>query len=211
MKKVGLVGLGDMGIGMAQNIVKNGFELTGFDLREERLQMLSQLGGKPAASCREVAENSDAVFVMVLNGLFPVFALILLGYLLKRTGLTSDTFLNTSDKLVYYIFFPALLFWKIGGTQVGVIEVGNLAVAALSAGVIAFLAGALVIRLANIGPYQAGTFSQGCYRFNTYVGMAVAMTAIGDIGVRVISILIGFMIPLSNMLAVTTLIWYSGR
>jgi 3-hydroxyisobutyrate dehydrogenase-like beta-hydroxyacid dehydrogenase len=68
MKKVGLVGLGDMGIGMAKNILKNGFELTGFDLQEERLQMLSQLGGKPATSCREVAENSDAVFVMVLNG-----------------------------------------------------------------------------------------------------------------------------------------------
>jgi len=68
MKKVGLVGLGDMGIGMAKNILKDGFELTGYDLREERLQMLSQLGGKPAANCREVVENSDAVFVMVLNG-----------------------------------------------------------------------------------------------------------------------------------------------
>ncbi len=68
MKKIGLIGLGDMGIGMAKNILNNEFELMGFDLREERLQMLSQLGGKPAASCREVAENSDAVFVMVLNG-----------------------------------------------------------------------------------------------------------------------------------------------
>ena len=37
MKKVGLIGLGDMGIGMAQNILKNGFELTGFDLREARV------------------------------------------------------------------------------------------------------------------------------------------------------------------------------
>jgi len=68
MKKVGLVGLGDMGIGMAKNILKNGFELTGFDLQEERLQEFAKLGGKPAASCREVAENSNAVFVMVLNG-----------------------------------------------------------------------------------------------------------------------------------------------
>lgn len=68
MKKIGLVGLGDMGIGMATNLLKNGFELTGYDLREERLEMLSQLGGKPAASCRAVAENSEAVFVMVLNG-----------------------------------------------------------------------------------------------------------------------------------------------
>jgi 3-hydroxyisobutyrate dehydrogenase-like beta-hydroxyacid dehydrogenase len=68
MKRVGIVGLGDMGIGMAGNIQKNGFELTGYDLREERLQELARLGGNPAANCREVAENSDVVFVMVLNG-----------------------------------------------------------------------------------------------------------------------------------------------
>ncbi len=68
MKRIGIIGLGNMGIGMAKNILKNGFELTGFDLREEQRNDLAQLGGKPAASCREVAENSDAVFVMVLNG-----------------------------------------------------------------------------------------------------------------------------------------------
>jgi len=68
MNKVGFVGLGNMGIGMAKNLLKNGFELTGYDLREERLNELSRLGGKPAANCREVAENSEAVFVMVLNG-----------------------------------------------------------------------------------------------------------------------------------------------
>ncbi len=68
MKKIGIVGLGDMGIGMAKNIVNNGFDLIGYDLRPERLELLSQLGGKPAASCREVGENANIVFVMVLNG-----------------------------------------------------------------------------------------------------------------------------------------------
>ena len=41
MKKVGIVGLGDMGIGMASNILKTGFELTGFDLRAERRKLLT--------------------------------------------------------------------------------------------------------------------------------------------------------------------------
>ena len=68
MKKVGLIGLGDMGIGMAKNLLKNGFELTGFDLQDECLKELAQLGCKPSANCREVAESSDVVFVMVLNG-----------------------------------------------------------------------------------------------------------------------------------------------
>lgn len=68
MKKVGLVGLGDMGIGMAGNIVKAGFELTGFDLREERRGMLAKLGGTPAGSIAEVGQASDVVFVMVMHG-----------------------------------------------------------------------------------------------------------------------------------------------
>jgi len=68
MKKVGIIGLGNMGIGMAKNLIKNGFELTGYDLKADRLEMLSKLGGKPAASCREVGEKSNIVFIMVLNG-----------------------------------------------------------------------------------------------------------------------------------------------
>ena len=68
MKKVGIVGLGDMGSGMAKNILKNGFSLTGFDLSAERMTELKEAGGTPAANCRQVAQNSDTIFVMVLNG-----------------------------------------------------------------------------------------------------------------------------------------------
>ena len=39
-KHIGIIGLGDMGFSMAQNILKAGYQLTGFDLREERLEML---------------------------------------------------------------------------------------------------------------------------------------------------------------------------
>lgn len=68
MKHVGIIGLGDMGIGMAKNLIAGGFELIGFDLRAERLEMLKSLGGVPASSLTEVAESTDFVFVMVLNG-----------------------------------------------------------------------------------------------------------------------------------------------
>jgi putative dehydrogenase len=68
MQKIGIVGLGDMGIGMAKNLIKNGFELTGYDVRPERLSKLMDLGGTPANNSREVGEKSDTVFVMVLNG-----------------------------------------------------------------------------------------------------------------------------------------------
>lgn len=68
MKSVGIVGLGDMGIGLSKNILKAGFSLKGFDLREERRKMLTGLGGTSVSSIKEVSEGSDIVFVMVLNG-----------------------------------------------------------------------------------------------------------------------------------------------
>ena len=68
MKRIGIIGLGDMGIGMAANIIKNEFELCGFDLQKERLNSLKQLGGLPLNQYSEIAENSDVVFIMVLNG-----------------------------------------------------------------------------------------------------------------------------------------------
>jgi len=68
MRRVGIIGLGDMGMGMARNIIKGGFPLVGYDLRDIRLKELEEAGGVRAATCREVGESSDAVFVMVLNG-----------------------------------------------------------------------------------------------------------------------------------------------
>ena len=67
-KHIGIIGLGDMGFSMAQNILKAGYQLTGFDLREERLEMLEALGGKRASSPAEVGKVADAVFIMVMTG-----------------------------------------------------------------------------------------------------------------------------------------------
>ena len=56
MKRVGIVGLGDMGMGMAKNILASGFSLTGFDLRDSRLVELEKAGGSRATSCKQVGE-----------------------------------------------------------------------------------------------------------------------------------------------------------
>lgn len=147
---------------------------------------------------------------MVLNSIFPVFSLIVLGYLLKKFNLTNDIFLRTSDKLIYFIFFPALLFWKIGGFSsiaINWLFCGTV----LSAIIAIYFLSCITLKVFKVTDYQAGSFSQSCYRFNTYIGMAVIINALGDEGVKHFGILIGFAIPLINFLAVSTLIWFSGR
>ena len=149
---------------------------------------------------------------MVLQHLFPVFSLILLGILLKQYGLTNKQFLTTADRLIYYIFFPALLFWKIGGAQINITpQLLRFYMAAASAVLTVYLASILFIFVYKVPGYQAGAFSQSCYRFNTYIGVAVILNLFGTQGVARFGVLIGVMIPMINLLAVTTLIWFSEQ
>ncbi|MFO7784628.1 MAG: AEC family transporter [Thermodesulfobacteriota bacterium] len=148
---------------------------------------------------------------MVLDSLFPVFALIVLGSVLKRSKLTNEVFLKTSDRLVYFILFPAMLFWKIGGAEPDKLTDWGYCQAAALALMVICLAALAGIKLFKITDFQAGSFSQSCYRFNTYIGMAVALNAAGEEGARYFGILAGVLIPVINLVAVSTLIWYSGR
>ena len=148
---------------------------------------------------------------MVLNSLFPVFTLLLAGNLMKRYNLSNDVFLKTSDKMVYFIFFPTMLFWKIGSAPSPSAVDARLLLAALATLFFIYILSCGAIRIFKVTSFQAGSFSQSCYRFNTYIGVAVVMNALGSDGVRLFGIVIGFLIPVINVLAVSTLIWFSGK
>ena len=148
---------------------------------------------------------------MVLDSLFPVFFLIALGVFLKRYGFVHEAFLATSDRLIYYIFFPIMLFWKIGGAPPAALVDKNFFLAAFAALLCIFVLSTLYMLVFKVPAYQAGTFSQSCYRFNTYVGVAIILTIHGERGVQLFGVLIGMVIPLLNVLAVSTLIWHSGK
>ena len=68
MKKIGVVGLGNMGMGIAKNLIKNKFDTTGFDLRNSCLKELKDSGGNVASSVENIGKICDAVFIMVMNG-----------------------------------------------------------------------------------------------------------------------------------------------
>lgn len=146
---------------------------------------------------------------MILDSVLPVFALIAAGAWLRRRGLTDAAFLRTGDRLVYYAFFPALLFWKIGGTPAAVAVPWRLWAAGLGSILVLWLVSVLVLAAGRVDRFRAGAFSQATYRFNTYVAIAVVFNAQGDAGVARLGELLGPAIPLCNVLAVVTLIWFS--
>lgn len=148
---------------------------------------------------------------MVLNALFPVLALIVVGSFLKRINFLSNAFFSTSDKLVYYVLFPVLLFWKIGAAPLDLSGGVSFLAAVLLSITTLFIFSLLAIRFFHIAPFKAGSFVQSCFRFNTYIGMAVVINLFGEKGVQLFGILIGMVIPMVNIFCVSALIWFSGE
>src|SRR6056297_466577 len=68
MKTAGVIGIGDMGSGLAKNLIKNGFQVTGVDLKPDRMAAFSAMGGMAASGPADVGKAAQAVFVMVMTG-----------------------------------------------------------------------------------------------------------------------------------------------
>ena len=63
MIKVGFIGLGTMGLPMAVNLQKRGFQLTVYDTMKERVDLAIKSGAVSATSPKEIARESDVVML----------------------------------------------------------------------------------------------------------------------------------------------------
>lgn len=65
--RIGFIGLGAMGRGMAGVLLAEGHEVTGYDLNPAALDWLEQQGGRRAASAAEACDGAEAAILMVVN------------------------------------------------------------------------------------------------------------------------------------------------
>lgn len=147
----------------------------------------------------------------MLAALAPVFAIILLGYGLKRFGFPGDAFWPAAERITYYLFFPALLFGNLARGDFGNMAAAPMALA-LATAVLA-VAGTLLIlrrRLPFDGPAFTSVF-QGSIRPNTYVGLAGAAALYGPRGLTLAAMAIVTLIPLVNLLCVPTVSRYGAN
>ena len=68
MAKIGFIGLGNMGQPMAENLLKAGHVVAGFDLSEEACRRLAASGGAPTRTIRDACHDADVVITMLPAG-----------------------------------------------------------------------------------------------------------------------------------------------
>lgn len=68
MSHIAFVGLGQMGLPMAANLIKSGFKIKGFDINTEALSELLKKGGEVARSPSDAAKDAAFIITMLPNG-----------------------------------------------------------------------------------------------------------------------------------------------
>lgn len=134
--------------------------------------------------------------------LLPDFALIVLGVVLRRHLGLGDGFWSGLEKLVYFVLFPALLFGALLRTHIEWGEAWPLFACGLLTMVSGFVLGWTAQPFARLSPMAFASRLQCAYRFNTYVGIAVAGKVHGAAGIAAMGALAGAMVPFANIMAV---------
>ncbi len=134
--------------------------------------------------------------------LLPDFALILLGFGLRRMMHLGDHFWSGLEKLIYFVLFPALLFHAIARTHIDFSAAAPFVLSGAAAMGGGMLLGLLLRPLFGPRPMIFASQFQCAFRFNSYIGLAVAAKLHGEAGIAAMGILIGAMVPLANLASV---------
>ncbi|CAN7580911.1 AEC family transporter [Acidovorax sp. LjRoot117] len=138
--------------------------------------------------------------------LLPDFSLILCGYLICRYTALNRSVWQPVESLVYYLLFPVLLFQSIVKSPVDIGAASGLIAAGLLSGLIGI---ALAYSLPHwpwvgkrIDVRDHAASAQVAFRFNSFIGLAIAERLAGTEGLLMIAVLIGVCVPLFNVAAV---------
>jgi len=135
----------------------------------------------------------------------PIFALILLGALLRRYSKVAEEGWRGIERLIYFVFFPALLFHSLSHAQIDFAAALPMLLTGLAVTLAGMLLGYVSQFLFHDPPKVFAAAFQGSFRFNSYVGLAVAGALHARPGIAAIGLLMGFLVPLANVASVAVL------
>ncbi|WP_273266062.1 AEC family transporter [Flexistipes sinusarabici] len=148
----------------------------------------------------------------LLSIVSPIFIVLALGKILSLFNLIKTDFINASNRLIFFVLLPALLFYKIA--QAEIYTSFNLTIFLVMCVTVfsIFMLSFIVGRIFHVGKKQLGTFAMNNFRANyAYMGLPVSYYAFGDEGLMIASLLMAFIVPLVNLLSIISLSLNSSK
>ena len=142
----------------------------------------------------------------LLAGVFPVFALIAVGYGLRKSGFLPDATWRPVEKLSIHLLYPGFLIPAIWTADISGGGAGAAGAAAVTSVLIIATATYAARPLLTIdGPAFTSVF-QGVIRWNSFVFLPVIQSIYGADGLALAAVVIAAMIPVTNILCVIVLV-----
>ncbi len=143
--------------------------------------------------------------------LLPDFLLIALGVLLCRHTALDRSVWEAVERLVYYLLFPVLLFNAIVKSPLHPGQTVDLAAAAVVTMAVGIALSLAIGRWPGIDLRRHASGAQTAFRFNSFIGLALAERLGGPQGLAWIALCIALCVPLANVAAVWPLARHGGH
>lgn len=144
--------------------------------------------------------------IFILNIVFPVFLLVILGIVLKLTKIVDDNFVKITSTFVFKISLPILVFLKLYNVDLErTIDVKMISIVILAVLINSGIALAAA-KIYKLKPENEGVFIQGSFRNNdAIVGLAIVLRMFGTEALSKASFLLLFALPMYNLIGVIAL------
>ena len=148
-------------------------------------------------------------FLFSVNATLPVFAVMVLGWILKRVGFLTEEFTKVADRLVFRVALPCMLFLDIAEMDPSQLLDGKFVLYGFAVSLLSILGIWGLTKAFMKNKAQVGAFVQGAYRSSAAVlGIALITNVYGDAGYAPLMILAS--VPLYNVFAVVILVLEAG-
>lgn len=152
--------------------------------------------------------------LIIFESILPIFLLVILGVVLKRTRLINESFWSGLEQFGYFVLFPALLFQTLATTDFSALDSGSVGlVSLLAVGVMTALVLAIwpLLKARGMGGPSYTSVFQTSTRWNGFMALAIAEKLTGQTGLSVIAIIMASIIVPLNLINVGVMVWFSGE
>lgn len=166
---------------------------------------LTRPGYKPGRPGKYPRAMSDLLLLL------PDFLLIVVGFVVCRYTALDRPIWAATEKLVYHLLFPVLLFTSIVRNPLNPSDAAALAASGVATVSLGMALAWLIGRWPGVDARLHASGAQTAFRFNSYVALAMAERLGGAAGVAQMAVLVAVCVPLCNAAAVLPLARHGGH
>ncbi len=142
----------------------------------------------------------------------PLFLLMAIGYVIRLTGIMNETAVRQTNRAVFCVFLPLLVFQNVIHTDLSQSFRYDLTIYVLAGIALQFLLSLCIAFLTERENSLRGVMLQGMFRGNFVLfGIPICMSLFGEEAAGLAGVLTSIVIPLYNILAVISLELFRGE